>query len=341
MADFTEEEFTDDFLQSFFQNKCVLITGGLGFLGSNLANRLSSYGARVIILDSLNPLYGGNQFNLNPEYKDKMRIVIGDVRDKRTIDELIAGVDLVYHFAAQVSYIDSSNIPFEDLDVNQKSTLNILEACRNINPKAKILFASSRLVLGRTTSPHIAEDAATEPLSLYGVHKLAAEKYLNLYYNNYGIPATILRLTNPYGPRQQIKHNKYSLVGWFVRLALEGKEITIFGEGTQIRNYIYVDDVVEAFVRCGSVNTTNGQLYFLGSRENTAFREMVEQVIEVVGTGSIRYVDWPKNYERVETGDVLIDTSKIRKAIGWEPSVSLKEGIIRTYRYYLQYKDKY
>ncbi len=341
MADFIAEAFTDTLLRSYYQNKSILITGGLGFLGSNLANRLSSYGAKLIILDSLNPLYGGNEFNIDPEFKDKMRIVIGDIRDKGLIDELVTGVDLIYHFAAQVSYIDSNSIPFEDLEVNQRATLNILEACRNFNPKAKVLFASSRLVLGKTATSNITEDTPAEPLSLYGVHKLAAEKYLKMYYNDFGIPATILRLTNPYGPRQQIKHNKYSLVGWFVRLALEGKEISIFGEGRQIRNYIFVDDVVEAFVRCGATNNTNGQLYFLGSRENTAFRAMVEQVIETVGSGSIRFVDWPKNYERVETGDVLIDTSKIRNAIGWEPTVSLKEGIFKTYQYYLQFKDKY
>ena len=327
-------EFSNNDLTTFYSGKRVLITGGLGFLGSSLANRLSTLGAQVIILDSLNPLYGGNRFNLNPALVQKMRVFIGDVRDKNLVSELVDGVDVIYHFAAQVSYIDSGNIPYEDLDVNQMATLNILEACRHINPQAKVLFASSRLVLGETKMSNISEDHPTDPLSLYGVHKLASEKYLNVYYRNFGIPTTVLRITNPYGPRQQIKHNKYSLVGWFIRQAIEGKSIPVFGDGRQLRNYIYVDDIVDAFLGCGATTATDGQLYFVGSRENSEFREMVELVVETVGCGTIRYVPWPKDYEKVETGDVIIDTTKLNNTIGWEPKISLKEGVLRTYQYY-------
>jgi UDP-glucose 4-epimerase len=341
MVDLTTIDLTDSFLKSFYSGKRVLVTGGLGFLGSNVANRLSYLGAQLVILDSLHPLYGGNRFNLDPLLQEKMQIIIGDVREKKLVEEIVRSFDIIYHFAAQVSYIDSGNIPFEDLDVNQSATLNLLEACRYLNRKPKILFASSRLVLGETQMPHITEDHPTHPLSIYAVHKLAAEKYHYIYYRNYGIPTTVCRITNPYGPRQQIKHSKYSMVGWFIRLAMEDKEITIFGDGRQIRNYIYVDDIVEAFIRCGATDITNGQLYLLGSRESTEFRAMAELVVKAVGRGSIRYVPWPKDYERAETGDVVIDTSKLRNAIGWEPKIPLREGISRTYRYYSKYREQY
>jgi UDP-glucose 4-epimerase len=340
-ADQGRVEITDSFLKSFYMGKRVLVTGGLGFLGSSVANQLSAFGAHIVILDSLHPLYGGNRFNLDPAFGERMRVVIGDVRDKKLVEELVESSDIIYHFAAQVSYIDSGTIPFEDLEVNQTATLNLLESCRRLNTKAKVLFASSRLVLGETQMPEIREDHPTNPLSIYGVHKLAAEKYLSIYYRNYGIPTTILRITNPYGPRQQIKHGKYSVVGWFVRLAMEGKEITIFGDGRQMRNYIYIDDIVEAFIRCGATSATDGQLYLLGSCEDTEFRTMTRLVVQVVGRGSIRHVGWPENYERAETGGVVVDISKLRNAIVWEPKVPLLEGISRTFEYYSEFREMY
>jgi UDP-glucose 4-epimerase len=327
-------DFSDAFLKNHFSDKHVLITGGLGFLGSNVANRLVTLGASVIILDSLHPSYGGNEHNIDPINKNNIQVVIGDVRNKALIESLVKSADVIYHFAAQVSYIDSANMPFEDLEVNLLGTLNILETCRHINPSAKILFASSRLVIGASSSQLINEEHPTHPLSIYGVHKLAAEKYFSIYHHNYGSPTTVLRITNPYGPRQQIKHNKYSIVGWFIRLAMEGKELTIFGDGQQLRNYIYVEDIVDAFIRCGATPRTNGQLYFVGSKENIEFREMTKLVIETVGNGTLRHVPWPSNYEHVETGDVNIDTTKLRKEIGWDAQCSLKDGIIRTIEYY-------
>jgi nucleoside-diphosphate-sugar epimerase len=341
MHDILSVDFNIHTLQSFYSDKRILITGGLGFIGSSTANRLAMLGAHIIILDSQDPRYGGNQFNLDPLYKKDMDIVIGDVRDKNLVAKLVKSTDIIFHFAAQVSYIDSGNMTFEDLEVNQAATLNLLEACRNLNPDVKILFSSSRLVIGASQTAPINEGHPTNPLSIYGVHKLAAEKYLFIYHRNYGIRATVMRITNPYGPRQQIKHSKYSLVGWFVRLAMEDKEIKIFGDGKQIRNYIYIDDVVEAFIRAGASHTTDGDIYFLASRENTEFRTMVELVVKIVGRGSIRYVPWPADYERAETGDSIIDISKITNALSWEPGVSLPEGITLTYDYYSKYRDLY
>jgi len=335
------QDFSDALLKNYFSDKHVLITGGLGFLGSNVANRLVTLGASVMILDSLHPRYGGNEHNIDPINKNNIQVVIGDVRNKTLLESLVKSVDVIYHFAAQVSYLDSANIPYEDLEVNLLGTLNILETCRHINPSAKILFASSRLVIGASGSQLINEEHPTHPLSIYGAHKLAAEKYFSIYYHNYGIPTTVLRITNPYGPRQQIKHNKYSIVGWFIRLAMEGKELTIFGNGKQRRNYIYVEDIVDAFIRCGATFRTNGKLYFVGSKENIEFCTMAKIVIETVGKGSIRHVPWPSNYEHIETGDVNIDTTKLRKEIDWEAQCSIKDGIMRTIEYYSQHWRHY
>ena len=209
---------------SYFENKKVLITGGLGFLGSALAVQLTELGARVLVIDNLAPLYGGNIYNLK-NYENRIQIIINDMRNMEIMKELIVGVDLIFHLAAQVSYIDSLKMPYEDLDLNARATLNILECCRLHNPKAKIVFSSSRMVYGKVEVPFLTEASFTNPLSLYGIHKLTSEKYLTMYYKDFGIPITILRLTNPYGPRQQMKHNKYSLVGWFIRQAIEGNEI--------------------------------------------------------------------------------------------------------------------
>ena len=328
-------------IRTAFGHKNVLITGGLGFLGSSLANRLADLGAHVKVLDSLHCLYGGNEFNLVRNTRDTIEVVRGDVRDRQLLERMIEGADVIYHFAAQVSYIDSGRIPFEDLDVNQRATLQLLEICRERAPEAKVLFASSRLVVGEAQTTPVREDHPTSPQSMYGIHKLAAEKYCEIYWKNFGLRTTVLRITNPYGPRQQMKHGKYSMVGWFVRLAMEEREITIFGDGHQVRNYIYVDDIVDAFARCGATEGVAGQLYWLGSRENTPFRKMAEMVVEVVGRGSIRFVPWPANYERVETGTVVIDSSRLEQAIGWEAKVSLREGIKRTVDYYAQHLAKY
>lgn len=324
----------------YFHKKNVLITGGLGFIGSNLAHKLTGYGANVTIIDNLNPLYGGNEFNIE-EIKDKITIVINDIRNNEIILPLIKEADVIFHLAAQVSYIDSLNIPFEDLDVNVRATLNILELCRKYNPKVKIIFSSSRMVIGKPTSSIVTEDSTTYPLSLYGIHKLASEKYLLMYYKDFGIPCVILRLSNPYGPRQQIKHNKYSLVGWFIRQAMEGKKIQIFGDGHQLRDYIYSDDIVEGLIKCAAQPKAVGEIVNLGYGEGIHFVDMVNSVVKIIKTGSIEYIPWPGNYERVETGDIAMDISKLKSLTSWKPSVSLEDGIYKTYEYYKKYGDKY
>ncbi|HSX25302.1 MAG TPA: NAD-dependent epimerase/dehydratase family protein, partial [Candidatus Andersenbacteria bacterium] len=233
--------------REYFNGKEVLITGGAGFLGSSLACALVDLGARVTILDAMLPLYGGNMFNLE-SIREKIQFIEGDIRDEKIVQEVVKGKDIIYNFAAQVSYIDSKEQPFLDLDINGKGHLNVIEAVRQFAPQARILFSSSRMVYGKILTTPVAETHPTDPLSLYGIHKLLGEKYYRYYTHTFGLDTVSVRIPNPYGPRQQMKHNKYSIVGWFVRQAMEGKKITIFGDGSQERDYLYIDDIVDAFI---------------------------------------------------------------------------------------------
>ena len=320
-------------MKNYYSNKNILITGGLGFIGSSLAHKLVAYGANVTILDNFNPLYGGNLYNIR-EIQEKVNLVINDVRNSEIVLTLVEKTDIIFHLAAQVSYIDSLNIPFEDLDINARSTMNILELCRKYNPKAKIIFSSSRMVYGKVEKPLITENCETNPLSLYGIHKLTSEKYLLMYYKDFNIPFTVLRLTNPYGPRQQVKHNKYSLIGWFIRQAMEEKVIKIYGDGQQLRDYIYIDDIVDAIIQSAASEKAVGEIVNVGSGQSTKFCDMVKTVLDVVQKGSMEYIPWPANYEKVETGDISVDISKLKKITSWHPEHSLRDGIINTFEYY-------
>ena len=322
-------------MTNYYNNKNVLITGGLGFIGSNLAHQLLKIGANVSVVDNMNPLYGGNLFNVK-DIKSDIKIVLDDIRNTNSMIPLIEKSDLIFHLAAQVSYIDSLNMPFEDLGLNARATLNILETCRKYNTKTKIIFSSSRMVYGKVETPLVTEQSETNPLSLYGIHKLTSEKYLLMYFKDFGIPTSILRLTNPYGPRQQIKHSKYSLVGWFIRQAMENKTIKIYGDGQQLRDYIYVDDIVNAMILAGSNSDAIGQVVNIGSGSSTKFCDMVSKVVNCVNQGKIEFIPWPENYEKIETGDVLVDIAKLRRITSWSPRMSLDEGIKLTYDYYFK-----
>ncbi len=327
-------------MENAWSGKQVLITGGLGFIGSNLAQRLVPLRAEVTILSTLNPLYGGNVFNLEG-IKDKVKVVVGDVRDRKLLTDLVKGKDFIFDFAAQVRHSESINMPIEDLEVNCLSKLYLLEACRAWNPQAKILFASSRTVYGKTGPEPVSENHPTNPIGLYSIHKLTAERYFLTYYKEFGIRATILRITNPYGERQQIKHSKYSLPGWFTRLAMENQTIKIFGDGRQLRDYIYISDLVDAMLAVMPLSVSDGEVFNCGSGRTVHFKDMVETVIKVVGQGKIEYVPWPSEYSAVETGDSELDISKLKNATGWEPRVGLEEGIRRTFDYYSRHKKEY
>jgi UDP-glucose 4-epimerase len=324
-----------------YVGKKVLVTGGAGFIGSNIAKALHQLGAHIIVYDSFAPLYGGNKYNLRGIEGDRLTLIQDDVRNGARMDSIIPGVDLVYHLAAQVSYLDSGRIPFEDYDITARSTLEILECIRRTGKKTKIVFASSRMVLGMARTDLITEDHPTDPLTIYGVHKLTSEKYLQIYYRDHSIPSTILRITNPYGPGQQVKHGKYSLVGWFIRLAMEGGRIKVFGQGTQKRDYIYIDDIVNAFVLAGALQVADGKIYNLGTGISTEFRHMAQTVVDVVKSGSLEYISWPSDYEHIETGDLNVDVSRLKKDLGWQPRTDLRSGIQLTYEFLREHLSHY
>lgn len=323
-----------------FANQRIVITGGLGFLGSSLALRLADAGAHVTVIDNLHPLYGGNLFNI-ADARDRIEVVVDDIRNLAVMGPLIERADIMFHLAGQVSYIDSLSMPYEDLDLNARATLGILECCRKSNPKLRILFSSTRMTYGRAEVPILTEASPTNPLSLYGIHKLTAEKYLLMYYKDFGIPSTVLRLTNPYGPRQQIKHSKYSVVGWFVRQAMEGNVIKIFGDGEQLRDYVFVDDIVTAMIGCASGPVAVGEVVNVGSGQSTRFRDMVSTVVNCVNRGRMEFVPWPDDYERVETGDIAVDISKLKSLTAWQPRWTLQEGIQKTFEYYSAHGSRY
>lgn len=326
-------------LNHFFKGKEVLITGGAGFIGSCLAQTLVPLGARVTILDALLPLYGGNLFNLHG-IREQVEFVEGDIRDQVLVEKLVKGKDIIYNFAAQVSYIDSKDKPFLDLDINGKGHLTVLEAVRSVAPAAKVMFSSSRMVYGRILTTPVGEQHPTDPLSLYGIHKLLGEKYYRYYADTFGIDTVSVRIPNPYGPRQQMKHSKYSIVGWFVRQAMEGKAIRIFGDGSQERDYLYIDDIVRAFCEL-TAHGKAGEVYNIGTHERIRFVDMVDAVLRNVGSGSKEHVPWPKDYEKNETGNYIADTSKIMAVSRWQPTVMLEDGIRQMVEYYRQYQSHY
>ena len=326
-------------LAEYFAGKSVLITGGAGFIGSSLAHALVEFGANVTVLDAMLPLYGGNMFNLE-DIKEKVEFVKGDIRDADLVKKLVAGKDIIYNLAAQVSYIDAKDQPFLDLDINGKGHLTVLEAVREVAPQATVMFSSSRMVYGKILTTPVKESHATDPLSLYGIHKLLAEKYYQYYSATFGIRTVSVRIPNPYGPRQQMKHSKYSIVGWFVRQAMEDKTITIFGDGSQERDYLYIDDIVEAFLRL-TVKGASGEVYNIGTHERITFGNMVDAVLAEVGSGQKEHVPWPENYEKNETGNYIADTTKIEAVTDWKPKVLLKDGIARMVEYYKQYHKHY
>jgi UDP-glucose 4-epimerase len=325
---------------SFYRGHRVLLLGGAGLIGSTLAHRLVALGARVTIVDALFPQYGGNPKNLEG-IEDRAALHVGDIRDEALMRGLVPGQQSIVNLAAQVSYTDSVFDPLLDLDINCRGHLMLLELCRHLNPDAKVLFAGSRLQFGRIERIPVAEDHPQLPLMPYGIHKMTAEKYCQMYHRIHRLRTTVLRLANPYGPRQQMKHSKYGIVNWFIRLAMEGGAIKVFGDGRQVRDYVYVDDVATAFLLAGSLAAADGEVFNVGSGIPTSFRQMAEEVVRVVGRGRIEFVPWPADYTNIETGDYVTDITRIKRLLGWTPRVSLADGIAETHRYYQRHRAAY
>lgn len=331
--------------QKWYAGKRVLITGGLGFLGSNLAIALVRLGARVTLLDALIPLYGGNRFNINP-VEDDVEVAVGDIREEELIREHVTGKEVIFHIAAQTSHVDSMLNPFLDLEMNCKGTLILLEACKDeaskgTHPPPKVVYAGTRAQYGKLEKSPVTEAGPMNPVDIYGIHKHAGEQYLFIYGRVHGIPVTSLRINNTYGPRHQMKHGKYGILNWFIRLALDGEVIPVYGEGDQLRDFNYVDDVTRAFLLAGAMKESEGEAFNLGSGKPIKFVEMVRGIVEAAGSGSYRHIPWPDERKRIEPGDFAADFSKIQRSLGWKPELEIQEGLRKTVEFYREHRHRY
>lgn len=323
-----------------FNNKKVLITGGLGFIGSTLAHRLVQFGAEVLLVDSLLPDYGGNLFNVE-DIKDKVKIAIADVRDESGMHDLVKGQDFMFNLAGTLSHIDSMIDPYTDLEINCRSQLTILEACRKNNPDLKIVFSGTRGQYGKAQYLPVDEKHPMCPTDVNGINNMAGEWYHILYNNVYGIRATSLRLTNTFGPRHQMKHAKQGFLNWFVRMAIEGKEVPIYGDGAQKRDFNYVDDVVDALVLASATDKTNGEVYNIGSGMPISVLDTLKAIIKIAGKGSYKLIAFPEDKKKIEIGDYYADYSKFSDATGWKPKTDFEDGLKKTIEYYEKYKKHY
>ncbi|MBI2142128.1 SDR family NAD(P)-dependent oxidoreductase [Candidatus Woesearchaeota archaeon] len=320
--------------------KSVLVTGGLGFIGSTIARRAVSLGAKVTIYDACLDPYGWNFANIK-EIKGKVNFVRADVRDFNKLKQHVKGKDIIFDCAAQVSHTLSMSNPLLDLDINCLGALNLLEACRRHNDSAKIIYASSRGVIGTPKTTPVDELHPENPADVQGINKLAAEKYYMLYHGVYGLKTTALRISNAYGPRAQVKTGDYAIVNWFIKRALSGEPLVVFGDGSQTRDYIYVDDISDAMLLAAQSEKSGGEIFMLGSGKETRFIDVVKLIVGIVGKGEIVRRPWPPERKAIEIGRFVVSTSKIRRILGWRPKTSLKEGMKRTVEFYRQRLKEY
>ena len=306
---------------SFYNGRAVMITGGLGFIGSNLARALVELGAEVLLVDSLIPDYGGNLYNIEG-IEHRLRVNVADVRQQSTMNYLVRDREVIFNLAGQVSHIDSMRDPQTDLDINCRSQLMLLEACRRHNPSVKVVYAGTRQVYGKPARLPVDEGHLVRPTDINGINKAAGEYYHLVYDSVFGVRATSLRLTNVYGPRQLVKHNRQGFIGWFIRLAVEGGQIEVYGDGSQMRDFVFVDDVVEAFLRAGATDAVNGDVFNVGGSEPISHRDLVHLLLETAGSGSVRFIEWPAEKKAIDIGSFYSDSTKFKNAVGWQARVS-------------------
>lgn len=328
-------DFTD-----LFEGKRILITGGLGFIGSNLAHRFVPLGARLTLLDSMIPDHGGNLYNICG-IRDRVRVNICDLRDPHALSDLIPNHDFLFNLAGQVSHRDSMERPLDDLQINLVSQLSLLESCRKHNPEIRIVFASTRQLYGRPSYLPVDEAHPLRPIDVNGIHKMAAEYHHILYHDVHGLRTTALRLSNVYGPRQLLRPSRQGFIAEFVRRALQGEPIRVYGDGTQTRDLTHVNDVTEAFLLAAG-ERAEGKVYNVGNPESPTLVEIAELLCQLSGNhGSLETVPFPPDYKKIDIGSFAMDITRIRTELGWEPRVPLREGLAQTLEFYRRNLDHY
>ena len=322
-----------------FEEANVLITGGLGFIGSNLAQRLVNLGARVLLVDSLIPEYGGNLHSIDG-IKHKVKVNISDIRDPHSIKYLVQGQNYLFNLAGQTSHMDSMADPYTDLEINCQAQLAILEACRNHNPDIKIVFASTRQIYGKPQYLPVDENHPLQPVDVNGINKMAGERYHILYNNVYGINSCTLRLTNTIGPRMRIKDARQTFLGIWLKLLLEEKPFQVWG-GEQVRDFTYVDDCISAMLMAATSDDANGRIFNLGGNERISLKDLAQLLIDINGSGEFIVKTFPAERKKIDIGDYYSDDSLIRKILGWKPNVQLKEGLRKTLKFYRKHIKHY
>jgi UDP-glucose 4-epimerase len=323
-----------------FYGQRVLITGGLGFLGSNLARELVDSGAHVVLVDSLIPEYGGNRANI-AGIEDRVTVNISDVRDAHSLAPLLRGQDVLFNLAGQTSHLDSMTDPFTDLEINCRAQLSILEACRLHNPEIKVVFASTRQIYGRPRYLPADEEHPVAPVDVNGIDKAAGEAYHLLYGEVYGLRVCVLRLTNVYGPRMRVRDARQTFLGVWLKAVLLGERIEVWGDGSQLRDLLYIDDAVRAFLLAAAGDAADGQVFNVGVESPISLRDLAELLVRVHGGGSYELVPFPPDRKAIDIGHYYTRADRIRASLGWEPGVPLEDGLRRTLDYYAAHGESY
>jgi UDP-glucose 4-epimerase len=328
-----------DSFDAYYAGRKILVTGGVGFIGSNLARRLVALGADVLVVDSMQANTGANRANLR-DVGDKLIIREVDLRSYEEIAELLPGREVVFNLAGRVSHIDSMTHPVSDLEANVHAQITFLEACRHYAPKARIVFASTRQVYGRPSVCPVDESHPTQPVDVNGIHKIAAESYHTLYHRVYGLQTVSLRLTNTFGPRMRIRDARQTFLGIWVRRVIENDALEVWG-GEQKRDLTYVEDAVDAFLAAAASPATQGRIFNLGGCPPVTLAELAESLVAIAGSGSLRIKQYPADLLRIDIGDYFADDRLFRQLTGWAPGIALEEGLARTVSYFRNCLDDY
>jgi UDP-glucose 4-epimerase len=322
------------------KGKKVLVTGGLGFIGSNLSSRLVGLGAEVTIVDNMMPRLGGNLFNVS-EIADRVHINFSDIRDSHSMDYLVKGQELIFHLAGQVNHVDSIRNPIQDLAINCQGTLVLLESCRRYNREVRIIFAGTRGEYGASVKLPVREDHPTNPKGIYAVTNLTAEKMVLVYHDVHKIPGACLRITNTYGPRHQMAHDEYGVLNWFIRKAIDDEVIPVFGDGRILRDFLYVDDLVGCFIETATCDGSYGEVFNVGTGVPINFVDLAKKIVKITGKGKVAFTEFTQERKEVEPGDYYTDISKIKRVVGWQPRTDFDEGLRKTISFYRKHKKEY